>query len=94
MAEYKVATLGDTIAYCAKHQLLMEMTYNGVSRLIEPYSYRVSQNGDQLFYAFCHKDQKIESFRVDRIEGAKATEDTYIPRYPVESDLWANSTVE
>lgn len=78
------ATLGQTIGFCGQNLVLMEMTYNGISRLVEPYSYRVSNQGNTLFYAFCYKDGKIESFRIDRIEYAKATKIHYSPRYAVE----------
>lgn len=74
------ATLDQTVRFCGKNLVLMEMTYNGVSRMAEVYSYRTSKKGDQLLFAYCYKDQKIESFRVDRIENAKATVVKFAPR--------------
>jgi len=78
------ATLGQTIGFCGANQVLMEMTYNGISRLVEVYSYRTTKNGDTLLFAFCYKDAKIESFRIDRVEYAKATKVKFSPRYAVE----------
>lgn len=72
------------IVYAMKNVTLIELTYNGQVRLIEPYSFRVSSKGDELLYGFCYKDQRIEAFRVDRIEHAKATTTKFSPRYPVE----------
>lgn len=77
------ASLDQTIRFCGANLVLLEMTYNGVSRLVEPYSYREKSTGT-LFFAYCMKDNAIESFRVDRIEHAKATKIPYTPRYPVE----------
>lgn len=78
------ASLDQTIRFCGQNQTLMEMRYNGVDRLVEPYSYRTSNAGNALFYAYCYKDAKIESFRMDRIEYAKATKIKFSPRWPVE----------
>lgn len=77
------ATLDETIRFCGQNKVLMTMTYNGVERLVEVYSYRSRSTGTVL-YAYCYKDQKIESFRTDRIEHAKATKKIFQPRYPVE----------
>jgi hypothetical protein len=79
-----VATLDETVRYCGKNQVLMELLYNGVNRLVEVYSYRVSKAGDTLLCAYCLKDDRSERFRVDRIEHAKATETKFSPRWPVE----------
>lgn len=87
MPEYRVATLAQVVEHCAKKKVLMEMTYNGVTRLVEPYSYRTTKNGDVLLYAYCHKDQTTESFRVDRIEAnppVRATETKFDPRWTIE----------
>lgn len=78
------ATLGQTITFCGQNSVLMEMTYNGISRLVEVYSFRTSALGNQLLYGFCYKDAKIESFRLDRVEYAKATKAKFSPRYPIE----------
>ncbi len=78
------ATLDQTIRFCGSNQVLLEMTYNGFTRFIEPYSYRTTKAGDTLLFAYCYKDDKIESFRVDRIEHAKATKEQFSPRYAIE----------
>lgn len=78
------ASLDETVRFCGKYQVLMSMTYNGVERLVEVYSYRTSKAGNALLYAYCMKDLAIESFRTDRIEHAQATKQPYSPRWPVE----------
>jgi predicted DNA-binding transcriptional regulator YafY len=77
------ATLEDTIKYCGQNQVLMTMTYNGTERQVEVYSYR-SKNTGVLLFAYCYKDNKIESFRLDKIEHAKATTIKFNPKYPIE----------
>lgn len=74
------ASLDTTVRFCGREQVLMEMTYNGVSRMVEVYSYRTPKSGETLLFAYCYKDAKIESFRVDRIESAKATVIKFAPR--------------
>ena len=76
--------LKDAIVYSMRNVTLLELSYNGVARKVEPYSFRTSKDGNELLYAFCHKDGRIEAFRVDRIEHAKATTDKFMPRYTVE----------
>lgn len=78
-------TLAQAIAYAAKNQLLLELTYNGITRLVEPYSYREASTG-LIFFGYCYKDNRIEKFRVDRIEHAKVSEPPkkFIPRWPIE----------
>ena len=71
------------ISLCASNRELLWMTYNNVSRYVEPYSYRFKSTG-KLFYAFCHKDQQIESFRLDRIGDVKRTGIKFEPKYPIE----------
>lgn len=79
-----VVPLKDAIVYSMTNVTLLELSYNGVDRLVEPYSFRVSKDGNELLYAFCYKDQRTEAFRVDRIEHAKATTTKFIPRWAIE----------
>lgn len=71
------------IAEAAKSQTLLFMKYNGNWRYTEPYSYRFGVNG-RLFYAFCYKDQRINSFKLEKIEDLQLTEMTYAARWPIE----------
>ena len=71
------------IAEAARTHTLLFMKYNGDWRYTEPYSYRFKGEG-RLFYAFCYKDQRINSFRLEKIEDLQLTEMPYSPRWPVE----------
>ena len=74
------ATLDETIRFCGRELVLMEMTYHGVTRMVEVYSYRTPKSGNNLLFAYCYKDAKIESFKMDEIDHAKATVTKFAPR--------------
>lgn len=68
----------------AGQQLLMvEMVYDGQSRLVEPYSFREKSTG-RLFYGFCSIHGKIHSFRPEKIQTLKLTNIRYSPKWTVE----------
>ena len=71
------------IAEAARAKTLLFMKYNSDWRYTEPYSYRFRGDG-RLFYAFCYKDQRINSFRLEKIEDLQLTDMPYAPRWPVE----------
>jgi predicted DNA-binding transcriptional regulator YafY len=71
------------IAQAARTRTLLFMRYNSNWRYVEPYSYRHKTTG-QLLFAFCHKDQHIESFNPNKIEDLQLTEIPFKPRWPVE----------
>lgn len=52
-------------------------------RTVEPYSLRLSRNGDLLLLVL-NDARDIRSYRVDRIRGVRVEPDTFIPRYIVE----------
>ncbi len=78
------ATLAETLSFCAKNQVLLEITYNGTVRTVEPYSYRTSKKGNQLLYAFDVGEGHTKSFSVGNIEHVKATNVKFQPRFPIE----------
>jgi predicted DNA-binding transcriptional regulator YafY len=71
------------IAEAARRLTLLFMKYNSDWRYVEPYSYRFRGSG-RLFYGFCFKDQRINSFKLEKIEDLQLTEMPYAPRWPVE----------
>jgi predicted DNA-binding transcriptional regulator YafY len=77
------ANMLGTIRIAARKRLLVQMTYNGVSRLVEPYSLRPGKYG-VLFFGYCRLHDKIHSFRIDRIDSVSISDIGYIPRWVVE----------
>jgi len=74
----------ESIRFAAANRLCVELTYQGNSRLIEPYSLRRTRDGHLLLLAVKHKTGEDRSYRVDRIQGARMTEVSFSPRYLVE----------
>ena len=74
----------EVIRYAASNRLCIDLAYQGDHRLIEPYSLRRTQDGNLLLYAVKHDTGENRSYRVDRIEGAKATKTPFVPRYAIE----------
>jgi hypothetical protein len=74
----------DVIREAGKAQLLLEITYSGRSRLVEPYSFRTKGwTGNTLLFAFDTSDgaSEIKSFVVAKIQHIKQTNTHFTPRY-------------
>ena len=74
----------EIIRFAAANRLCVDLTYQGTSRRIEPYSLRRTRDGNLLLYAVKHQTGDDRSYRVDRIQAAKATNEPFTPRYLVE----------
>ncbi|MGO9445702.1 MAG: nucleotidyl transferase AbiEii/AbiGii toxin family protein [Thiobacillaceae bacterium] len=74
----------EIIRFAAANRLCVDLTYQGTRRLIEPYSLRRTQDGNLLLYAVKHETGESRSYRVDRIQGAEATQVSFIPQYLIE----------
>jgi predicted nucleotidyltransferase component of viral defense system len=72
------------IRFAAANHLCVNLQYQGGSRLIEPYSLRMTKKGDLLLYAVKHNTQEDRSYRVDRIGGAQITNTPFTPKYRIE----------
>lgn len=74
----------ELIRFAGANHLLVELHYKGSIRLIEPYALRRSKAGDLLVYAIKVETGKVRAYRVDRIEGVRATNTGFSPRYAIE----------
>lgn len=74
----------EVIRFAAANHLCVNLAYQGSQRLIEPYSLRRTQEGNLLLHAVKHQTGEPRSYRVDRIQGADATQEPFIPRYAIE----------
>ena len=74
----------EIIRFAAANRLCVELAYQGTRRLIEPYSLRRTHDGNLLLYAVKHQTGEDRSYRVDRIQGAKVTNQPFVPRYTIE----------
>ena len=76
----------DRIRFAAVNRLCVEMVYrkdNGqqATYLIEPYSLRITAEGNMVMYAVKLPAGEIRSFRTDRILSTKIAEQAFTPRF-------------
>ncbi len=79
----------EIIRFGASNRLCIELDYldekgTRSKRLVEPYSLRKTKLGDILLHIHDLDKNAHRSLRLDRIEGARITTQTYIPRYQIE----------
>lgn len=74
----------DVIRFAASNRLCVELRYLGSSRLIEPYSLRETREGHVILHAHNRDKDAHRSYRLDRIEGASVTKETFVPRFAIE----------
>jgi predicted nucleotidyltransferase component of viral defense system len=74
----------ETIRFAAANHLCVDLLYQGSRRPIEPYSLRRTKDGNIVLHAVRHDSGEHRSYRLDRIEGASATQIPFTPRYAVE----------
>jgi hypothetical protein len=77
------ATVMDTIAQAGQRRVLLQLTYNGQARLVEPYSMRQRSTGWQ-FFGFCSIHGVIHSFIPAKIQDIQVTNIPFSPRWPIE----------
>lgn len=79
----------DQIRYAARNRLLVEVTYKGVRRIVEPYSLRYPGTGNTLLYVHERtrgqfRTDQLKALNVSRIENAAVLDASFTPRYRVE----------
>ncbi|AUB85182.1 nucleotidyl transferase AbiEii/AbiGii toxin family protein [Candidatus Thiodictyon syntrophicum] len=74
----------EIIRFAAANRLCVNLDYQGSTRRIEPYSLRRTQDGNIVLHAWNVDANEHRSYRVDRIEGAHTTDNSFAPRYAVE----------
>ena len=74
----------EIIRFAAANHLCVDLEYRESVRRIEPYSLRRTQDGNIVLHAIRASDGGHRSYRIDRIQGAQTTGQSFIPRYVVE----------
>ena len=79
----------EKIQYAARNRLCVEIRYEDVSRVVEPYSLRIKRTGNLLLYV--HELSRggvpagtIKAYMVADIQSVRVTETPFRPRYAVE----------
>jgi len=74
----------EQIRFAGANHLLVDLRYQGTTRLIEPYALRRSLAGNLLVYAIKAATDEVRAYRVDRIEGVRVTNQSFVPLYAIE----------
>lgn len=74
----------EVIRFAAANRLCVDLDYQGSTRRIEPYSLRRTQESNIILHAWNVDSDAHRSYRVDRIEGARTTNQVFAPRYAIE----------
>lgn len=79
----------DHIRYAARNRLCIEIEYNGIKRLIEPYSLRQKNTGNLLLYAYelikaDGSSNQIKAYKINEISNAEVKQQAFLPRYLIE----------
>ena len=74
----------EVIRFAAANRLLVELDYQGSTRRIEAYSLRRTSDGNIILHAHNTDKSEHRSYRIDRIGGARVTNQTFVPRYEIE----------
>ena len=74
----------EIIRFAAANHLCVDLEYQGSVRRIEPYSLRRTRDGNIVLHATTAFDGEHRTYRVDQIQGARVTSQSFIPRFAVE----------
>ncbi|MBI3939684.1 MAG: nucleotidyl transferase AbiEii/AbiGii toxin family protein [Acidobacteria bacterium] len=74
----------EKIRFAGATRLLLEFSYHGRPRVVEPYSLRRASTGNVLLYAWELTAGHIKAFKVVEMLGVHATAASFQPRYRVE----------
>lgn len=74
----------EAIRFAATNHLLVELAYDGSSRLIEPYSLRRSRAGRLLLHAERADGTGHRTYGIDKVTGIRVTTTPFRPKMPIE----------
>lgn len=74
----------EVIRFAASNHLCVDLSYDGGTRRIEPYSLRQTAEGNFVLHAIRSDSGEHRSYRIDRMQGASVTTQSFTPRYLVE----------
>lgn len=74
----------EAVRFAGTNRLMVEFTYNGQHRVVEPYSLRRAGTGNILLYAWEVSSGQIKAFNTAKIERLRATTIGFSPRFQIE----------
>jgi len=69
----------EPVRFAWANRLCIDLGYRGTLRRVEPYSLRVTRDGNLLLYAVRRDDRELRSYRVDRIQSIDITTEPFTP---------------
>jgi predicted nucleotidyltransferase component of viral defense system len=84
VSTWRVGVPLETVRFAAANHLLVELDYDGRTRLIEPYSLRRTRTGDLILHAERADGSGHRTYRVERIQALRTTTMPFRPRFPIE----------
>ena len=74
----------ELIRFAATNHLCVDLRYDDKVRRIEPYSLRRTAAGNYVLHAVRSDSGDHRSYRVDRLQGASVSNQSFVPRYLIE----------
>lgn len=74
----------EAIRFAASNRLCVRLGYGGSMRLIEPYALKQTQEENIILVARKVETGEPRSYRIDRIESAEVTQQSFTPVYAIE----------
>ena len=74
----------EVIRFSAANRLCVDLDYEDATQQVEPYSLRRTERGDLMLHAWSALQRGFSAYRVDRIQGARMTVQSFSPRHEVE----------
>ena len=79
----------ERVRFAARNRLCVELTYDGVRRLAEPYSLRRSRRGNLRLYVFeltrqTLRTEQLKAYSVERIRDVSVSSEPFAARWAVE----------
>lgn len=69
----------EPVRFAGANRLCIDLGYRGTVRRVEPYSLRVTRDGNLLLYAVRRDNRQLRSYRVDRIQSIAITTEPFTP---------------
>ncbi len=69
----------EPVRFAGANRLCIDLGYRGTVRRIEPYSLRVTSDGNLLLYAIRRDNRQLRSYRVDRMQSIEITTEPFTP---------------
>ena len=74
----------EVIRFAASNRLCVDLRYRGLTRRVEPYSLRRTKDSNIILHAHDRDKNDHRSYRVNHIEGANVTDESFNPRFAIE----------